>query len=179
MGALENAMNEEQERSQQWGIGMDPLDGDHDTVERGRYNYLRELLRRMRMHDDDDAERENSESDSIPDLETIPPASPRSPSPDYFAMLDDDNSIDFETAFGMRVTEREEKLFAVEEIKGQRAAMGVTGKAKPQPLVPSKCITIEVTVNGLRAVILLDTGSSINAMSPSVALLSNTDALPL
>ncbi|KAI0821520.1 hypothetical protein BC629DRAFT_1277804, partial [Irpex lacteus] len=57
--------------------------------------------------------------------------------------------------------------------------MRVTGKAKPRPLVPSKCITIEGVINGLRAVILLDTGSSINAMSPSYALLSDTEAFPL
>ena len=72
-----------------------------------------------------------------------------------------------------------ERLHAMGEAKGQRAAMRVTSQARPRPQVRIPCITVEGEVNGLKGKILLDSGSTINAISPSFAAVANITAFPL
>ncbi|KAI0345839.1 hypothetical protein BDW22DRAFT_1324389 [Trametopsis cervina] len=57
--------------------------------------------------------------------------------------------------------------------------MRVTGEVKPRPPQASQCITIVGSLKGLQAKILIDTGSSINAVSPAFAALSQIDVFPL
>lgn len=89
----------------------------------------------------------------------------------------DDERLD-----GMRttpVTGSGEQFRSMEEDKGQRVAMRVTSQAKPRPALMSKCVTIRVTINGLQGIALVDTGSSINAVSPAFACVANLEAFPL
>ncbi|KAI0088964.1 hypothetical protein BDY19DRAFT_993774 [Irpex rosettiformis] len=71
------------------------------------------------------------------------------------------------------------RLQAMMETKGQRVAMRVTSQAKPRPYLNTQCVLVEGVVNGLKGKILLDSGSSINAMSPSFATVADVAAFPL
>lgn len=70
-------------------------------------------------------------------------------------------------------------LRSMTESPGQRAALRVTSQAKPRPPHPSKCIVIHGTIAGLKGVILLDSGSSINAIGPSFATVAKIQVFPL
>jgi hypothetical protein len=99
---------------------------------------------------------------------------------DWWETYDGADEPDPESAYGMRVDNAtNETLYAIGEARGQRAAMRVTGQAKARPDLPSRCVTISGTVNGLKATMLLDSGSSINAMSPSFATVGGISAFPL
>lgn len=50
--------------------------------------------------------------------------------------------------------------------RGYRTAMRATSTAQQRPALASRCLTIHVTMNGLRALALIDTGSTINCVSP-------------
>ncbi|GJE94877.1 retroviral-like aspartic protease [Phanerochaete sordida] len=50
-----------------------------------------------------------------------------------------------------------------------RTAMRTTGTAQQRPVNTARCMTVHVTVNGLRALALIDTGSTINCISPDFA----------
>lgn len=80
---------------------------------------------------------------------------------------------------GMRTVEAGPQLNSMSEVQGQRAAMRVTSQSHPRPSNPSTCMTIHVMVNGLKGVALIDTGSSINAISPAFACVANLEAFPL
>ncbi|KAI0699975.1 hypothetical protein BC835DRAFT_1412323 [Cytidiella melzeri] len=72
-----------------------------------------------------------------------------------------------------------ERLAAMSNAKPQRTAMRVTAQAKPRPSVHAKCITIHREVNGLKGKILLNSGSLINAISPSFVMVAKITAFPL
>ena len=57
--------------------------------------------------------------------------------------------------------------------------MRVTAQSKPRPAMPSECITVEVIVNELKGIALIDSGSSINAISPAFACVAEIEAFPL
>jgi hypothetical protein len=99
---------------------------------------------------------------------------------DWWETYDGVNEPDPELSYGMRIQhEPDETLYVLGESRGQRAAMQVTGQAKACPELPSWCVTISGTINGLKATILLDSGSSINAMSPLYATVGDISAFPL
>ena len=52
-------------------------------------------------------------------------------------------------------------------VRGQRTSLKVTSQVRPRPDLPSDCMVIHGSVNGLVGTILLDSGSSINAISPA------------
>jgi hypothetical protein len=99
---------------------------------------------------------------------------------DWWETYDGGDEPDPESSYGMRIQhDPDETLYVIGELQGQRAAMRVTGQAKARPEMPSRCVTISGTINGLKATILLDSGSSINAMSPSYATVGDISAFPL
>lgn len=53
--------------------------------------------------------------------------------------------------------------------RGYRTAMRSTGTAQPRPALTDRCLTIHVTINGLKALALIDTGSTVNCVSPDFA----------
>lgn len=55
------------------------------------------------------------------------------------------------------------------EPRAFRTAIRATGTARPRPRLPTGTMRVYVTINGLRALALLDTGSTINAVSPDFA----------
>lgn len=84
--------------------------------------------------------------------------------------------------YGMSVTNEDdtnERLAAFAESKGQRTAMRVTSQAKPRPKLPTTCLVVYGAVNGLKGKILLDSGSSINAISPAFTAVAKLTAFPL
>lgn len=50
-----------------------------------------------------------------------------------------------------------------------RTAITATGTSRPRPTQPAGTMKLYITVNGLKALALLDTGSTINAISPDFA----------
>ena len=72
-----------------------------------------------------------------------------------------------------------EQLRSMSDETGHRASMRVTSQAKPRPALQTECITVDVTVGDLRGVALIDTGSSINAISPAFACVAGLEAFPL
>ncbi|KAI0742174.1 hypothetical protein BC629DRAFT_1299462, partial [Irpex lacteus] len=73
----------------------------------------------------------------------------------------------------------QELLFQIVEDRGSRVAMRVTSTAKSRPRQPATCMTTHVSINGLTGVALINTGSSINAISPVFACVANLEAFPL
>lgn len=72
----------------------------------------------------------------------------------------------------LAVPEPLETLFAMAAAPPPRAyctAMRTTGAAQARPNAPSRCLTVYVTINGLKALALIDTGSTINCVSPDFA----------
>ncbi|GJE92036.1 hypothetical protein PsYK624_081890 [Phanerochaete sordida] len=63
------------------------------------------------------------------------------------------------------------RMFAMREDDPRvyRTAMRTTGSAQQRPPSAAKCMTIHVTINGLKALALIDTGSTINCVSPDFA----------
>ncbi|KAI0342072.1 hypothetical protein BDW22DRAFT_1331146 [Trametopsis cervina] len=57
--------------------------------------------------------------------------------------------------------------------------MWVTSTAKPCLIQPSQCVTITGALKGLKAKILIDSGFSINAVSPAFVALSQVEVFPL
>ena len=60
-----------------------------------------------------------------------------------------------------------ERLGAMSEPIRQRSSMRVTSQTKPRPELPSACLIVQGSINGLAGTILLDSGSSVNAISPA------------
>ena len=72
-----------------------------------------------------------------------------------------------------------EHLKAMVETRGHRVAMRVTSQARPQPKTTTTCVVVEGSVGGLKGRILIDSGSSINAISPSYAAVAKVAVFPL
>lgn len=91
--------------------------------------------------------------------------------PQHFGMTPvvDDRPLVYEPAY----------LRAMAGGGAQRASMRVTGASRPRPAQPSHCVTISGSLKDLHAKILIDTGSSINAVSPAFAALSQIEVFPL
>ena len=95
---------------------------------------------------------------------TIRP-SPRSASPDSWES-DDAAMVDYLSQLHLRLMQVE-RLGAMSEPIRQRSSMRVTSQTKPRPELPSACLIVQGSINGLAGTILLDSGSSVNAISPA------------
>lgn len=63
--------------------------------------------------------------------------------------------------------------------RAYRTAMHASGKVQDRPELKARCMMVYCTINGLKAKALLDSGSTINCVSPDFVQASHIEAFPL